>query len=88
MFKMKNIKRELTFNFHDTIISSLKLSIDAKSYIEKAFWFILWITGTVFMIVILNGQIISWNENPILLRKSMVDLSTIDFPAITFCFPG
>ena len=69
-------------------ILSLKLIYTAKSVIEKLFWIIISLGGTIYISYIVFSQFNYWNENPVLITKGSMPLSELKLPAITFCHKG
>lgn len=74
--------------FKETTVGSLKLCFNATNIIEKICWLLMGILGTIFMSVVIVRQIESWSLNPIISSRNLVDLSKVNFPAITFCHQG
>ena len=72
-------------SLQETTISSLKFFLDASHFIEKLFWFAMWIGGSIFMVYIVQDQIVSWQSNPIMTHTLTSKLTDLDFPALTFC---
>ena len=71
-----------------TSIGSLKFFFDSSHIIEKIFWLSMGILGTIGMSFVIMHQVQSWNLNSILSNSKWVELSEVDFPAITFCHQG
>ena len=69
-------------------ILSLRLIHSSKSVLEKLFWLIISLGGTIYISYIVARQFNYWNENPILELKGSKSLSKIERPAITFCHKG
>ena len=74
--------------FKDTIVGTLSLCFIANNVIEKVFWLLLGILGTICMGIVVLDQIKSWTLNPTVSSRKWVKLSEVDFPAITFCHQG
>ena len=72
--------REETLN-----IRSLELTKVSINLAERIFWILIAISGTAWFFYFMNTQVKIWNENKIIVNKASVDLSEIDYPAITFC---
>lgn len=85
---MTSLGKNLLLYTKETTVDSLRLCFDAFYAIEKLFWLSVGITGAIFMSVIVYDQIRSWHLNPILSTRTLVNLSEVDFPAITFCHQG
>ena len=71
-----------------TTVGSLKFFFDASHVIEKFLWILMAILGTVLMSIFVKYQVESWGLNPIISSREWIDLSKVDFPAITFCHQG
>ena len=69
-------------------ILSLKLIYTTKSLLEKLFWIIISLGGTIYISYIVVSQFNYWNENPVLITKGSMPLSELKLPAITFCHKG
>ena len=65
--------------------TSLEFVGNATNAIEKLLWISMAILGTVWIGYTMFTQIKNWNEFPVLQTKETVDLSSITFPAVTFC---
>ena len=61
---------------------------NAASILEKIFWALLAVSGTLWIGSMLQISIKHWNENPILITKSTKQLSELTGPAVTFCSKG
>ncbi len=71
-----------------TAVASLKFCFDASFAVEKITWISFCLFGTCLIFIQLNKQVNSWQENPTLTTRHFMDLSQIDFPAVTFCPRG
>ena len=80
--------KNLQENTKRTAVASLKFCFEAQYFLEKLFWLSLGIFGTVLIFGIVNEQIESWHENPIVGSQIEMPLDKIEFPAITFCHKG
>ena len=85
---MTSLGKNLLLYIKETTVGSLRLCFDAFYIIEKLFWLSVGITGAMFMSVVVYDQIRSWHLNPIMSTRKWVNLSEVDFPAITFCHQG
>ena len=85
---MTSLGKNLLLYIKETTVGSLRLCFDAFYIIEKLFWLSVGITGAIFMSIIVYDQIRSWHLNPIMSTRKWVNLSEVDFPAITFCHKG
>ena len=72
----------------ETIVGTLSLCFIASNIIEKISWLAMWIIGSIYMIMIISDQFESWNLNPTISSRKLIDLSEVEAPAITFCHQG
>ena len=72
----------------ETIVGTLSLCFIASNVIEKICWLVMWILGSIYMIMIISDQFESWNLNPTISSRKLIDLSEVEAPAITFCHQG
>ena len=68
--------------------TSIRLIKSTKNLIEKLFWFIIAIAGTIYIADLFINQVKYWNENPILVTKGSKSLTEVKAPAVTFCHQG
>ena len=68
--------------------TSIRLIKSTKNLIEKLFWFIIAIAGTIYIADLFINQVKYWNENPILVTKGSMPLANANLPAVTFCHKG
>ena len=80
--KFQRIKEELR-NF-----TTVNLMADASSILEKVFWALIAILGTLFIIDVVVIQLDYWRENPILVTKQSLKLSDMPLPSMTICHKG
>ena len=85
---MTSLGKNLLIYIKETTVGSLRLCFDTFYTIEKLFWLSVGFTGAIFMSIIVYDQIRSWDLNPIMSTRKWVNLSEVDFPAITFCHQG
>ena len=64
---------------------TLGLIKSATLIIEKLFWLLIVILGTIWFIFFIGFQITLWNTHPTTATKGQLALSDIDYPAVTFC---
>ena len=69
-------------------ITTIDLAHKAANILEKTLWASIGIVGTIWAFVFIESQFQLWNENPWLTTKADVDLSQLQYPAITFCSEG
>ena len=72
----------------ETIVGTLSLCFNANNIIEKICWLLMYILGSIYMIMIISDQFESWNLNPTISSRKLIDLSEVEAPAITFCHQG
>ena len=85
---MTSLVKNIWINIKFTGIGSLRFCFDAIHIIEKIFWLLLGITGLIFMSLFVYDLVKSWQNSRILSTRKWVNLSEVDFPAITFCHQG
>ena len=76
------IKEELTN------IRTFELITRTKSILEKIFWAIIAISGTIFIYHVVVLQLENWRDNPTLVTTVTKKLADMPLPAITFCHKG
>ena len=69
-------------------ILSFRLIHSAKTVLEKLFWLIISLGGTIYISYVFQRQFEYWNDNPVLKLKGSKPLSRVERPAITFCHKG
>ena len=69
-------------------ITTLNLIASTSSVLEKIFWALIAICGTLFIYDVVVIQLDNWNENPSLVTKQLVKLSDMPVPSLTFCHKG
>ena len=84
---ISEIKEKFVF-LKGTAVSGLKFLYDANTVPEKIFWSVMDLIGFATMIYLIGSTIETFGMNPIMSSRKWVDLSEIDFPAITFCHQG
>ena len=77
--------------FKDLLIENLRsvttidLTIKSVVFLEKIFWTSIGIVGTLFAIYFFSIQIQTWKENPTIVTKGHIELSKLNYPAVTVC---
>ena len=69
-------------------ITTLNLIANTSSILEKIFWALIAIFGTLFIYDVVYIQLDYWQENPSLVTKEILPLSHLPLPSITFCHKG
>ena len=69
-------------------ITTLNLIANTPSFIEKIFWALIAICGTLFIYDVVYIQLDYWHENPSLVTKEIQHLSNMPIPSMTFCPKG
>ena len=69
-------------------ITTVNLIANATSILEKIFWALIAIGGTLFIYDVMFIQLENWNENPTLVTTQSKKLSDIEVPSVTFCPKG
>ena len=68
-------------------IRTLDLTRSAIGIVEKVFWILVALSGTVWFFYFMAFQVTLWNNNNIFISKAKMTLADIDYPAVTFCSP-
>ena len=76
------IKEELTN------VRTLDLIARTTSILEKIFWSIIAICGTIFIYHVVTLQLENWRDNPMLATSITKQLADMPLPAVTFCHKG
>ena len=64
-------------------ITTVDLAYKASSILEKIFWALIGLTGTIWAVYFINLQFISWEESPsVMIQGKKTDLK---YPAVTIC---
>ena len=71
-----------------TNIRTLDLISRTTSILEKIFWAIIAISGTIFIYDVVVIQLQNWKDNPTLATTVTKQLQDLPLPAITFCHKG
>ena len=71
-----------------TNIRTLDLISRTTSILEKIFWAIIAISGTIFIYDVVVIQLQNWKDNPTLATTVSKRLQDLPLPAITFCHKG
>ena len=66
-------------------LATLDLILKSGTSFEKLIWVAVTIFGTFWGFYFMFVQLQVWQENLIVITKADVDLSTLDYPAITIC---
>ena len=69
-------------------IRTLHLSKNASNFLEKLIWIVIAIFGTTWFCYFINFQFEVWRDDGVYLAKADLELSDINYPAITFCSQG
>ena len=80
---LQKLNEELKSN-----VTFLELASQANCILEKLFWIAIGLIGASWTLSFIAIQFISWNDNQFLVTKKSMDLSEIDYPAITICSPA
>ena len=71
-----------------TNIRTLDLVSRTTSILEKIFWAIIAISGTIFIYDVVVIQLENWRDNPTLATTVTKRLQDLPLPAVTFCHKG
>ena len=66
-------------------ITALNYVNAASNFLEKIFWSVISICGSIWICSVVANQISFWNQNPVMITKGTKLLSDLDLPAITLC---
>ena len=66
-------------------IRTLDLTRSTIKIVERVFWILVAISGTIWFFYFMSFQVQLWNKNSIFISKAKMKLADIDYPAITFC---
>ena len=69
-------------------IATLDLACKAKNFFEKIVWVAIGVLGTMWAFYFIGKEIMHWSTNPTLITQGKMDLSEVEYPAITICPPG
>ena len=64
---------------------TIGLMKSATLIIEKLFWLLITMAGTMWFLFFVAFQINLWNTHNTVATKAQLELSDIDYPAVTFC---
>ena len=65
--------------------TTISFVINATSLLEKCFWLLIVISGTLWIGDVVLTQIDFWRENPTLITKGSKELYKLNTPTVTFC---
>ena len=80
--KIMNFKGELRK------ITTVNLLLNATSILEKIMWIVIAFFGSFFFYEVFKTQLKNWSENPTLQTKTIMKLSEMPLPSMTFCHKG
>ena len=69
-------------------IRTLHFSKNASNFLEKLIWISIVIFGITWFCYFINFQFEVWRDDGVYLAKAELELSDINYPAITFCSQG
>ena len=69
-------------------IRTIELAYQKNLFIEKILWAVLGIIGVAWAFYFVPSNLEVWKNNPSIVSKGNVDLSEIDYPAITIAPSG
>ena len=69
--------------FYD--VRTVDLIGKSKKMAERLFWFLIATSGTMWFFIFMSFQFGIWNRNSIQITKADVNLSDLNYPAVTFC---
>ena len=77
--KLKNFGNELK------IIKCIDLICKDSCILEKICWATIGILGIIWAFYFIVLQLFIWDENPAIIQKGNIELSELNYPAITIC---
>ena len=80
--KLRRLKDELKN------IRTIELAYQKNLFLERIFWAVLGILGVAWAFYFVPSNLEVWKNNPSIVSKGNVDLSEIDYPAITIAPSG
>ena len=66
-------------------IRTVELISKSKKIAERLFWFLVAFCGALWFVTFMASQVEIWKQNSVLITKAEVELSDLDYPAVTFC---
>ena len=69
-------------------IRTIELAYQKNLFLERIFWAVLGILGVAWAFYFVPSNLEVWKNNPSIVSKGNVDLSEIDYPAITIAPSG
>ena len=66
-------------------VRTVDLISKSKKMAERLFWFLIATSGTMWFFIFMSFQFEIWNRNSIQITKADVNLSDLNYPAVTFC---
>ena len=66
-------------------IRTVNLISKTKTVVERLFWFLIALSGTIWFFYFMSYQFKIWNRNSIHITKANLNLSDLHYPAVTFC---
>ena len=84
-----NTKQKLQQFFNEIkSIKAIDLACKGANVFERIFWIIIGFTGFAWAFWFIPDQVQLWNDNPSMITQDNVELSDIEYPAITIVPPG
>ena len=81
MFQLE--KPHLQHEVHDFFQQTVDLTFKSQNYTERILWAILGISGIIWIVYFIKYSI--EDDNPLVGRRLNIDLSEVDYPAISIC---
>ena len=69
-------------------IATIDLAFKSVSILEKLFWASICLLGITYAIYCIALQLQLWNQNPSIISNIHVELSDLNYPAMTICPQG
>ena len=83
-----NNAKIMTFKEELRKITTVNLLSNSPSILEKLFWIMIAFFGSFFIYQVFKTQLKNWSENPTLQTKTIIKLSEMPLPSMTFCHKG
>ena len=69
-------------------ITTIDFACNAKNLLEKLFWATIGLLGIIYAIYYVVLQLQLWDQTPSIVSNRYVELSELNFPAMTICPQG
>ena len=66
-------------------IRTIDLTRSTQRIVEKVFWLLIALAGTIWFCYFMAYQVELWRKNVIFISKAKVKLAEVNYPAVSFC---